>query len=257
MAITDRTRKILWAWSGNQCAMCPQKLIEEATKCDQEAVVGRECHIVSPKEKGPRHDPEFPESAIDELGNLLLLCPTCHAIVDAQDSTYTADGLREIKREHETKIGQHTQANDILPQIRFIRTKEQIPKRLNRLTSGKDLRILLESTDAMYYDHPPILTQEDADWFGRFGEEVQGWEMLLSDNEVRIRVDAELALNNLLNEMLSKGCAVFGAVEKQHMQGGAQGPSEWLVAHITVARIDDPSIVWQDTRKTSDGSNAG
>lgn len=256
MTITDRTRKILWALSGNQCAICPQKLIEEATEHDKEAVVGQECHIISRKGKGPRHDPAFPESAIDELSNLLLLCPTCHAIVDAQDSTYTVDELRKIKREHEAKIGQRPRAGDVLPQIRFIRTQEEIPKRLNRLMSGKDLRVLLESMHAMYYDHPAIRTQEDADLFGRFGQEIQDWEMLLSDNEMHIRVEAELALNKLLNEMLSSGCAVFGAMEKQRIEGGAQGPDAWYVAHITVARIDDPSIVWEEDRPAAGESNA-
>ncbi len=45
MAITDRTRKILWARSGNCCAVCRKDLIIDASDDDDESVVGEECHI--------------------------------------------------------------------------------------------------------------------------------------------------------------------------------------------------------------------
>jgi hypothetical protein len=37
----------------------------------------------------------------NRYGNLILLCPTHHTLVDRQDSTYTADALRALKRDHE------------------------------------------------------------------------------------------------------------------------------------------------------------
>jgi hypothetical protein len=49
MAITDRTRKILWERSGNLCAYCRRSLVEDGTSPDGEAVVGDECHIIGEK----------------------------------------------------------------------------------------------------------------------------------------------------------------------------------------------------------------
>jgi hypothetical protein len=255
MPIAVRTRKILWALSGNRCALCTQQLIEEPTPMDPEAVVGQECHIISPKGKGPRYDIDFPQSEIDCAANLILLCPTHHAIVDAQDSTYTADRLRAAKREHEASMRDARRSTNFIPQIRFVRTKDAIPKTLKRLTTGRELLGILESLHAMYFNHPPVLTREDADLFGRFGQDLEDWGMLVSDGESRLRVDAELALNELLEELSDSGFAVFGAMEKQRVEGGVQEPGDWLVAHITVARIDDPSIVWchAPDRHTKDG----
>ncbi|HWP60610.1 MAG TPA: hypothetical protein VNL14_22135 [Candidatus Acidoferrales bacterium] len=66
MAITDKTRKILWGRSGNRCAMCRRELVVEATPTDDESVVGDECHIVSGKGQGPRYDAGFSSDRLDE-----------------------------------------------------------------------------------------------------------------------------------------------------------------------------------------------
>src|SRR5277367_1301593 len=39
MAISDKTRKILWARSGDRCAECRRQLVEEATRADAESVI--------------------------------------------------------------------------------------------------------------------------------------------------------------------------------------------------------------------------
>ena len=54
MPITDKTRKILWGRSGNRCAICKNELVIDATGQDAESVVAEECHIISPRQNGPR-----------------------------------------------------------------------------------------------------------------------------------------------------------------------------------------------------------
>jgi len=76
--------------------------------------------------------------------------------------------------------------------------------------------------------------------------------MLISDNEVRKRIEAELALNAALDDLLAHGCVVFGAVEKQRLEGAPTGSIDWHVAHYTIAHIDDPSIVWQEEDVSED-----
>jgi hypothetical protein len=101
MAITERTRKLLWGPSGNKCAYCRRTLSIDATAESDESVVGDECHIVSRKGEGPRYDPTYPPNRIDDVDNLLLLCRVDHKRVDDQSETYTPDVLRKLKADHE------------------------------------------------------------------------------------------------------------------------------------------------------------
>lgn len=54
MAITDRTRKVLWAKAGGRCSMCATQLVTDAFETDDPSVVGEEAHIVARSPNGPR-----------------------------------------------------------------------------------------------------------------------------------------------------------------------------------------------------------
>ncbi len=99
--MSDKTRKVLWGRSGNRCAICKNELVIDATTQDNESVVADECHIVSSRPNGPRHDPSFPSEKIDSYDNLMLLCRTHHKMVDDQAATFTTDILRQMKANHE------------------------------------------------------------------------------------------------------------------------------------------------------------
>ena len=99
MAISEKTRKILWGKSGNRCALCKQELIKDIN--DRSTVVGEECHIVSSKEKGPRYRQL---TNYDDYENLILMCPTHHKIIDDNELTYTEELLRMLKRNHEQSV---------------------------------------------------------------------------------------------------------------------------------------------------------
>lgn len=109
MAITDRTRKILWARSAGRCAMCKQRVIVSATDADSEAVVGEECHIVSGVPGGPRYDPSLPAARVDGYDNLILLCGTHHTEIDTQVGTYPVARLREMRTRHEEAVAAATE----------------------------------------------------------------------------------------------------------------------------------------------------
>lgn len=101
MAISERTRKLLWGRSGNRCAICRNKLVVEATPSDDESIVGDECHIISGQAGGPRYDATFPKPEIDSYPNLILLCKVHHKMIDDQTQTYTRDYIRQTKEKHE------------------------------------------------------------------------------------------------------------------------------------------------------------
>jgi tetratricopeptide (TPR) repeat protein len=99
---SQRDIKLLFALSRNRCAYpgCDNPIVADATEFDDAAVVGQIAHIVASSGRGPRGDPTFPPEQLDREPNLLLLCGHHHALVDAQDATYTVEQLRAWKREH-------------------------------------------------------------------------------------------------------------------------------------------------------------
>lgn len=105
MTISSRTRKILWARSGNECAFadCKQELIVFGAD-GSTTVIGEEAHIVAQKLDGPRGDGAPPGGDIDGVANLVLVCPTHHRLIDDQPQNFGIGMLEEIKRFHEESI---------------------------------------------------------------------------------------------------------------------------------------------------------
>ena len=98
---SEKTIKMLFAASGNKCAFpgCGSELVN----FDAGIVLGEVCHINSASLKGPRYDPSQTESERNEHGNLIILCPNHHRLVDQDVSIFTAEYLRAIKATHAAK----------------------------------------------------------------------------------------------------------------------------------------------------------
>lgn len=101
--IKESTRRMLYARSGNMCAMygCNNVLINENTSNISEI-----CHIEAVNDDGVRYNDNLTDEEVNSYDNLVLLCPRCHAIVDnkANESIYTVEYLKEMKRIHEQQI---------------------------------------------------------------------------------------------------------------------------------------------------------
>jgi hypothetical protein len=104
MAVTNKTRKILWVESGGRCAIptCRKQVLTPATPTDDPSIFGEEAHIVPDALRGPRKHGRkgMTQKEIDSHGNLILLCRTHHKMVDDQEIYYTIELLRQIKHEH-------------------------------------------------------------------------------------------------------------------------------------------------------------
>ena len=100
MAISDKTRKLLWAKSGNRCAICKIELLSE--KNSKDFNIGEECHIISSKPNGPRHKEGLSE--YDYADNLILLCRNHHREIDELTDSYTEELLTYMKMNHETWV---------------------------------------------------------------------------------------------------------------------------------------------------------
>lgn len=244
MAVSDKNRKILWAKSGNRCAICRHGLIVDETEKDSESVVGDECHIVSGAKDGPRHDSDYPAADIDSFSNLMLLCRVHHKMVDDQVETYTADVLRVIKSNHEKWV--ETKLQDQSP-IRIKRISNEIPKQLPAIQSGKELLNLAIGCHGACHDYSEGLDDEETELVGSFIQNVSDWGDIGDGMEPIERIRAAKAIDDEIAELKSKEFMVFAARERQRIEGGVNPPSSFYVLHLSVCRVDDPNVVRKES----------
>jgi hypothetical protein len=247
--ISDKNRKVLWGKSGNRCAMCRHPLVLDPTDLDSESVVGDECHIVSGAQNGPRYDPNFPISAVDDLANLMLLCRVHHKLIDDQSETYTADLLRGMKANHERWVEEKLKDQPQIPPVRIRRIKSEVPTVLPAVTSGKELLNLAAGCHASYQDYSDDLNDEETDLVGGFIQNVSDWADLAAGFEPMESIRAAKSLDDEIKVLRERGFVVFAAVEKQRMEGGVGAPSIFRALHITVKRKSDPGVVAMESGK--------
>jgi hypothetical protein len=101
--IKIKDSKILCLKSGNRCALpnCRKELIVEAKNGDSPSLIAQMAHIKGEKSGSARYDKKMSNKDRNSYENLILLCPSCHKIIDDQPITYTAEYLHKIKEEHE------------------------------------------------------------------------------------------------------------------------------------------------------------
>lgn len=241
--VRDKVRKALWSRSGNRCAMCQCELTVDATDRDEESIVGEECHIVSARPDGPRHDTTFPRERLDEAENLILLCRVHHKIVDDQVETYTASLLRDLKKQHEKWVSASLDGQEEVFPVRIRSTNEGAPTYLRRLMSGQETADVVGGACAYRFEHDELASEEEAELVAAFFQELEDWVDVWDDAGAGGRVNAAFGISNRLRELDSAGLWVFGARELQQIEGGGVPPSPWPVGIIRVLRQSNPEIL--------------
>ena len=61
-------------------------------------------HIVAFKEDGPRGKSALRPAYINDVANLMLLCPQCHKLIDDHPDQYPVAVLQKYKESHEDRI---------------------------------------------------------------------------------------------------------------------------------------------------------
>lgn len=243
MAISEKTRKIIWGRSGNRCALCRRELVINATTADDESVVGDECHIISGKGQGPRYDANFSMELIDEQENLILLCRVHHKMVDDQHETYTANVLSKLKADHEKWVRETLSGEHQVPEVRIRRIKENIPPFLVRLNSGREIMDIVGESYGYLFDHEEPRSQAEAELISQFLQDIHDWGDLWREIEPGERVKATFGLSESLRDLETSGLALFGAREIRHIEGGVGPAGPWPIAILKVARTDSPGII--------------
>ncbi|KUJ54634.1 MULTISPECIES: hypothetical protein [Chryseobacterium] len=237
MAISERTRKILWAKSGNTCAICRTELIRETDKSSDNIVVGQECHIVSEKSKGPRANPDF-EGNYDGHENILLLCANHHIEVDSLTEYYTAGRLKQIKLSHETWVKTTLQKKP----DSFSNDKLNI-KSLSRIITGKNLLEIINHADVFDFNHDDLNSESEADLIGNFLEELQDYGDIISDLSFSERAKVVLHFDEKINELSRNGFYIFGLRRQVNLFNRVyESLGLFDGASVIIARINHPGI---------------
>jgi hypothetical protein len=100
-APSSKTLRQLYVLSGNQCANpgCTTVLINA-----NGTLVADVCHIKGEKPGGQRFDKTLSVEARRAPANLILLCSTCHKLVDREPQKYTVAVLTKWKRDREDRF---------------------------------------------------------------------------------------------------------------------------------------------------------
>jgi hypothetical protein len=95
--ITAITRRQLVAISGGCCSLedCRRNLVT-----GENSFIGETAMIESVISTGPRYNPNLTIEELSSLENLILLCPTCHRLIDKQPEIYSTDWLKNSKKKH-------------------------------------------------------------------------------------------------------------------------------------------------------------
>lgn len=251
MSITDKNRKILWAKSGNRCAVCRKPLIVEPTDQDSESVIGEECHIRSAAKAGPRHDPSFPANEIDDLSNLLLLCRVHHKMIDDQVETYTTSILTGIKTNHEKWVEEKLKDEDKITPVKIKRISSEIPTKLPVILSGKELLNLALGCHGTYNDYSDDLEDAEIDLVAGFIQDISDWADLGVGMEASERIRAAKSIDEGIKLLSENGFLVFAARERQRIEGGVNSPSNFYVLHLSVKRGNDSGVVFEEQHAPS------
>lgn len=103
--IPHRVRLLLFVHAGGRCEFdgCNAYLLEDPLTLT-DGNYGEAAHIVAFREQGPRGKDESRPADINELANLMLLCPTHHKLIDDHPADYTRATLESYKGAHEDRI---------------------------------------------------------------------------------------------------------------------------------------------------------
>lgn len=64
----------------------------------------QKAHIIAFSDRGPRAAIRDTSLSINSIENIMLLCQSCHKLIDSKPSEYSVELLRQFKKEHEERV---------------------------------------------------------------------------------------------------------------------------------------------------------
>ena len=241
MAISDRTRKVLWVKAGGRCSICRVLLVTEGTDRDDPSVFGEEAHIIAEASSGPRH---VQLSGYDVYDNLILLCSKDHKRVDDQVGHYTPELLRQIKRDHERWVAElgETGPMKLVPD-----PTHPIAKYLKLCMTGSAFWDVMRGAHMFYPSWPAGLSEKQQDLIAAFFDSVRDWMDVDAFNDsYQVGCDAAKDLNTYIKDLLDVGLVVGARQRFCLLIGGVGVPSQFRVIDIEIQPLNVARMVDED-----------
>ena len=240
MAVSEKTRKIVWARSGNRCAICRRELVPAQSTNTKASVIGDECHIVAREPGGPRGVSALTTEQRDEPDNLVLLCPNDHRQIDDDVDTYTAVVLQAIKKQHEDWVRHRLDR-------RPTTEGDSVVFFAARADSGAFLTDIACPSHGAYYKNDQPQTRDEAKMIGAFFQELQDCIDIWSDIGPSGRIDAQFDFDERLAELRLAGWLVYVTQRSKELTSdGFEGAMPVDVLYVLVLRTSNPSVSLKD-----------
>lgn len=99
------TRLLLFVRAGGRCEFDGHnKYLLRHSLTLSDGNFGQMAHIVAFSAGGPRGERKHSAKTVHSVGNLMLLCPECHKLIDTHPEQYTTKTLKLFKQRHEERI---------------------------------------------------------------------------------------------------------------------------------------------------------
>lgn len=243
MAISSKTRKILWGRSGNRCAICRHELTMEVREVDGKSVIGEECHIVARTFNGPRGNSSLTTEERDEYENLILLCRNDHKLIDDQTSTFTVERLQDIKSQHEEWVrGKLSSSRRNMTSLFFA----------YRVDSGAQIWNTVIGCDGHTFDVVQAKTEEEAHLLGDFTQTITDYGDILNAIESKDQILAQFEIDRQIKELNDNGFLVYVA-SRQHkyVNNNITGIMNILIGYTIIVREENPKVKRKDEETES------
>ncbi len=229
---------MLWARSGNRCALCKIELVSKPTPDAPTVILGEECHIISARGAGPRHA-HLAKDQYDAYENLILLCANHHTQIDSAVPLFSTEAISLLKGIHEEWVRRSLQKD-----AAAFANPDLHVQSLARLVSGKAVLDIVCGSHAFLYDYPDDLPNDQSEIVGSFLQDAQDYGDILTSEGIERRVSAGNYLTERIDQLLGFGILLFGGHRAMRLRNQSAGThTEWQVSILLAVREDNPAIV--------------
>ncbi len=223
---TTATVKHLYAANAGQCAFpgCNVNLTPAGG-----GTLAEVAHIRAVSTAGPRYDRTREDAELNDFENLILLCPTHHALVDARPESFGAAQLTEMKRNHEDEVKRLLQSKTGPPAIEAA-TAIQLARQVDPASADFAIVTALQSELAAVLRHFPSLEKVvigDSRTYYRgvvlADDGTTPYRVVATVLTSMGNVQAAIATSELIRDWSPRYvvmCGIAGGLRKRHQQYG-------------------------------------
>src|SRR4051812_34079854 len=98
--LTQQETLLLYGIMASRCAQCKTLVVRESGASGKAFNLGKRAHMVGRSEAGPRGDAAVSARERGDIRNHLLLCGTCHDVIDRDVEGWPLERLKQLRDEH-------------------------------------------------------------------------------------------------------------------------------------------------------------